>query len=70
MSDAPTETGDQALEGRRLHPLGLIAGLIAGLPQLIFPMFAAVFGTGSRNRPELIPIVIFAVLLISLFFRG
>lgn len=56
-------------EGQRLHPLGLIAGLIGGLPQLIFPMFAAVFGTGSRNRPELIPIVIFAVLLVSLFFR-
>lgn len=69
MNDAPTETEDQAVEGQRLHPLGLIAGLIAGLPQLIFPMFAAVFGTGSRNRPELIPIVIFAVLLISLFFR-
>ncbi|WP_374612829.1 PH domain-containing protein [Sphingorhabdus sp.] len=56
-------------EGQRLHPLGLIVGLITGLPQLIFPMVAAVFGTGSRDRPELIPVVILAVLLISVFFR-
>lgn len=69
MNEQLPVTNNQAVEGQRLHPLGLIAGLIAGLPQLIFPMFAAVFGTGSRNRPELIPIVIFAVLLISLFFR-
>lgn len=69
MSAAPTETGDRAVEGQRLHPLGLIVSLITGLPRLIVPMFAAVFGTGSRNRPEFIPIVIFAVLLISLFFR-
>ena len=69
MSEPLPSSEDTTAEGQRLHPLGLIAGLIAGLPQLIFPMFAAVFGTGSRNRPELIPIVIFAVLLISLFFR-
>ncbi len=66
----PDPAGDNvAVKGQRLHPLGLIVSLITGLPQLIFPMFAAVFGTGSRDRPELIPIVILAVLLISLFLR-
>lgn len=64
-----SQAGGEQHEGQRLHPLGLVVGLIIGLPQLIFPMVAAVFGTGSRNRPELIPIVILAVLLISIFFR-
>lgn len=69
MSNELTNTVEEVAEGQRLHPLGLIVSLITGLPQLIFPMFAAVFGTGSRNRPELIPLVILGVLLISLFFR-
>ena len=69
MSEPLTSDDNPVAEGQRLHPLGLIVGLITGLPQLIFPMVAAVFGTGSRNRPELIPIIILAVLLISVFFR-
>lgn len=69
MSEPLPVDDNPVAEGQRLHPLGLIVSLITGLPQLIFPMFAAVFGTGSRDRPELIPIVILAVLLISLFFR-
>lgn len=67
---APHPQPDEAKDaGQRLHPLGLIAHFITGLPQLLFPILAVAFGTGSRNRPELIPIVIFAVLLGSLFFR-
>lgn len=55
--------------GQRLHPLGLLVGFITGLPQLFFPIIAVIFGSGSRDRPELIPLVIFAVLLVSMFFR-
>lgn len=69
MNNELTDTVEEAAEDQRLHPFGLIVSLITGLPQLILPMFAAVFGTGSRNRPELIPLVILGVLLISLFFR-
>jgi putative membrane protein len=49
--------------------VGLLVGFVTGLPQLFFPIVAVIFGSGSRNRPELIPLVIFAVLLVSLFFR-
>lgn len=56
-------------EGERTHPLGLLIGFITGLPQLFFPMIAVVFGSGSRNRPELIPFVILGVMLVSLLFR-
>jgi putative membrane protein len=56
-------------EGERTHPLGLLVGFITGLPQLFFPIIAVIFGSGSRNRPELIPLVIFGVLLVSMFFR-
>ena len=67
MNDIAVETA--LVEGERTHPLGLLVGFITGLPQLIFPIIAVIFGSGSRNRPELIPLVILAVLLISLLFR-
>lgn len=54
-------------EGQRLHPLGLIVGFVSGLPQLIFPILAAVFGTRGSNLGAL-PII-GAVLLASLGFR-
>jgi putative membrane protein len=57
------------IEGERTHVLGLFVGFITGLPQLFFPIVAAVFGTGSRNNPGLIPIVILGVMFISLLFR-
>jgi putative membrane protein len=54
-------------EGERLHPLGLFVGFITGIPQLIFPMFAAIFGArkGGFGSIEIIGVV----LLISLLFR-
>jgi putative membrane protein len=60
---------ETAPDGKRLHISGLFVGFITGLPQLIFPLFAAVFGMRSANNPILIPIVITLVLLVSLFFR-
>ena len=59
-----TGKGDTA---QRLHPLGLIIGFVTGIPQLIFPMFAAVFGTRSSNLGT--PLIILAVLFASLLFR-
>ena len=60
---------ETASDGERLHISGLFVSFINGLPQLIFPLFAAVFGVRSANNPILIPIVIILVLLASLFFR-
>lgn len=59
------ETGD----GKRLHISGLLVGFVSGLPQLVFPMVAAIFGVRKADNPVLIPIVIAVVLLFSLFFR-
>jgi putative membrane protein len=56
-----------AATGQRLHPAGLLAGFIGGLPQLLVPVAAAVYGTRSSDLGAL-P-VIAAVLLISLAFR-
>ena len=67
MSDAVVEA--PLAEGERTHKLGLLVSFIAGLPQLFFPILAVLFGTGSRNNPELIPLVIFGVMLVSFVFR-
>lgn len=56
-------------QGQRLDPRGLIIGFITGLPQLFIPIVAAVFGTGSSGNPAFIPVVIVAVMAISLIFR-
>jgi putative membrane protein len=56
-------------EGERLHISGLFVGFITGLPQLAFPLVAAIFGVRSSNNPILIPIVIAIALFFSLFFR-
>jgi putative membrane protein len=56
-------------DGHRLDIKGLLVGLVMGLPQLFFPIIAIVFGTRSQNNPELIPIAIGAVLMISVLFR-
>ncbi len=53
--------------GQRLHPAGLLAGFVGGLPQLLFPGAAAVYGTRSSDLGA-VP-VIAGVLLISLAFR-
>jgi putative membrane protein len=57
-----------ANEGERTHPLGLLIGIITGIPQLIFPMAAALFGTRSTGIST--PLIIGAVLIISLLFRS
>ncbi len=54
-------------EGERTHPLGLLIGFVSGIPQLIFPMLAALFGT--RGTGVATPLIIGAVLLVSLLFR-
>lgn len=55
------------VEGERTHPLGLLIGFVAGIPQLLFPMVAALFGT--RGSGVATPLIIGAVLLVSLLFR-
>jgi putative membrane protein len=52
-----------------LHISGLFVGFVSGLPQLLFPLFAAIFGVRKSDNPALIPIIIAAVLALSLFFR-
>ena len=56
-------------EGDRLHISGLFVGFVSGLPQLVFPLVAAIFGVRETKNPALIPVVIAAVLILSLFFR-
>jgi putative membrane protein len=58
-----------AVDGERLHISGLLVGFVSGLPQLVFPMVAAIFGVRKADNPVLIPIVIAVVLIFSLFFR-
>jgi putative membrane protein len=57
------------VEGERTHISGLFVSFITGLPQLFFPIIAAIFGTGTRDNPKFIPFVIFGVMLISLAYR-
>lgn len=64
---APVSSTEPLTEGERTHPLGLFIGFITGIPQLIFPMLAALFGT--RGSGVATPLIIGAVLVISLFFR-
>ena len=57
-------------EGARLHISGLFVGFVSGLPQLLIPVLAAVFGVRKSDNPALtLIIVIAAVLILSLFFR-
>ena len=66
-TDDPIDRTGQ--EGARLHISGLFVGFISGLPQLLLPLFAAVFGARKSDNPALIPAAIGAVLILSLFFR-
>lgn len=59
----------QADEGQRLHVLGLFVGFVTGIPQLIFPIVAAVFGTRGTGEPMISVIAVTAILFFSLFFR-
>ncbi|MFN3450827.1 MAG: PH domain-containing protein, partial [Sphingorhabdus sp.] len=71
MSETFDVTGDlpPSVEGERLHISGLLVSFVSGLPQLVFPMVAAIFGVRKADNPVLIPIVIAAVLIFSMFFR-
>lgn len=70
MNEAGGEDAEVAFhEGERLHISGLFVSFLSGLPQLVFPIVAAIFGVRQSKSVALIPIVIVAVLGISLFFR-
>jgi putative membrane protein len=56
-------------EGQRLHVLGLLVGFVTGIPQLIFPIVAAVFGTRGTGEPMISVIAVTAILFFSVFFR-
>jgi putative membrane protein len=66
-TDGPMDGTGQ--DGARLHISGLFVGFVTGLPQLLFPVLAAVFGVRKADNPALLPILIAAVLILSLFFR-
>jgi putative membrane protein len=65
--DGPIDVTGQ--DGERLHISGLFVAFVSGLPQLLFPLLAAVFGVRKSDNPALIPIMVAAVLALSLFFR-
>jgi putative membrane protein len=53
--------------GERLHPMGLLVGFVTGIPQLLFPMFAALFGTRDSGLGSMT--IVGVVLVAALFFR-
>ena len=56
--------------GERTHPLGLLIAFVTGLPQLIFPIVAVLFGAARSDRgSSYTPLIIAAVLAVSLLFR-
>lgn len=60
----------EASAGLRLHPAGLLIGLIAGLPNLALPIVAIFVGTrGSSAGLAIIIPLILGVFLLSFFFR-
>ena len=66
METAPLAAG----EGERTHPLGLLIAFVIGLPQLIFPIVAVLFGAARSDRGSFYtPFIIGAVLAVSLLFR-
>lgn len=71
MSDESIEAEPLAAgEGERTHPLGLLIAFVTGLPQLIFPIVAVLFGTArSDSGSSYTPLIIAAVLAVSLLFR-
>jgi putative membrane protein len=56
-------------EGKKLNISGLLVGFVTGLPQLIFPLAAAFFGTRGSDNPMISVIAVGAILFFSLFFR-
>jgi putative membrane protein len=60
---------DSAGTGKRLHPVGMFIGFITNLPQLFFPIIAGLFGTHNAGLSLYTPLIILAVIAISLLFR-
>ncbi|MBJ7388877.1 MAG: PH domain-containing protein [Sphingomonadaceae bacterium] len=56
-------------DGARLHISGLFVGFVSGLPQVVFPLVAVVYGVQKFDNPALILIVTAAALILILFFR-
>ncbi len=61
--------GEGGPEGERLHISGLLVGFVTGIPQLVFPIVAAVFGTRGSDNPLISVTAVVAILFFSLFFR-
>jgi putative membrane protein len=56
-------------DGHRLDIKGLLVGFVTGLPQLVFPIFAAFFGTRNAGSPLISFAAVGLILFFSLFFR-
>lgn len=69
MSEAADSELPPDGEPQHLHIAGLFVGFIMGLPQLLFPMIAALFGARAGKNPILIPLIVGAVFAFSLLFR-
>ncbi len=54
------------IDGQKLHPLGLLIGFVAGLPQMIFPILALSFGARSAAGDGIIIYVMIAALFATL----
>ena len=70
MADTQTADTPAPADGEKLHIYGLLVGFFTGLPNLIFPMLAALFGARSSGYGQaLIPFMLAVFLGGSLFFR-
>jgi len=70
LAGANADTSDAATQsnhGERLHPLGLFVDIVLGLPQLIVPALAALFG--ARRSGLQTPLIVGGLLFGSLVFR-
>lgn len=65
-----TDDEDDFASGKRLNPVGLLIGFISGLPGLVLPIIALIFGARSDDSGiGFILAVALAVTLSSLIFR-
>ncbi|MBL0923836.1 MAG: PH domain-containing protein [Sphingomonadaceae bacterium] len=69
VSSSHDTNGSGHVEGHRLDIKGLFVGFVTGLPQLVFPIFAAFFGTRGTDNPLIQLIAVGAILFFSFFFR-
>jgi putative membrane protein len=69
LTEAAVDEEMRIEEGHRLDIKGLFVGFVTGLPQLIFPIFAAFFGTRGADNPLIQLVAVGAILFFSFFFR-